>query len=236
MLEQALGLRAWSDRLRKQDSEGKGEKPVSDPLQMKASELILPKLHYEPTALVPALTKPAIKSHLRIHKRYVTKTNELTRGTEYKDMTLQKVVVASAKDNKELFHNASQAWNHAFFWLSISPPGKDTSPIGNLLSAVQKEFKSVEACRNRMKEEAGKLFGSGWLWLVRDGDTPVVLVTKNADSPLTSGVTPIVCLDLWEHVYYLDYQDDREAYVDTAVTDLLNWGFAGRNWEASVGA
>jgi len=232
MLEDAFGFRVWSNFLSKEGKTEPGGDPT-DSLGVKASALVMPKLDYKPADLHKVLTKASLDAHLKIHKRYVDKTRELTHGTEFADMPLSKVVVESGKKDKKLFQNASQAWNHAFYWLSISPPGQDTSPTGALLDAVNKSYGSVDECRAQMASTANKFFGSGWLWIVRDGDTPAVITTMNAGNPLTEKTTPIACIDLWEHAYFLDYKDDRESYVDSAIKDLLNWGFADRNWQAS---
>ena len=230
MLDNIFGLRNWATLLNKGIHKDVINKDV------KASDVVMPELPYKSNALDPVLSSTFIEAHLRIHKKYVDKTRELVDGTDFASMSLDEVVKASYKKDIAVFNNAGQAWNHAFFWMSISPPGQDTAPTGNLLSAINKEFETVDNCRHRLIQEANKLFGSGWLWVVRDGDTPAIITTKNADNPLTKNLVPILCLDLWEHSYFGDYEDDRMSYIDSAVKDLFNWGFADKNWDAISGS
>ena len=226
MLEKALHLACWADLLKAHAEEDNGT-PSED--------ILMQELPFKPSELDPVLSSSTIDAHQQIHKRYVDRTRELVRGTPYASMTLREVVEKAGNSGKDksLFRNASQAWNHAFYWMSISPPGKDTSPRGSLLDAVKKVFGGIEDCRESLIEEGSKVFGSGYVWLVQKDGKPVVLKTDDADSPLPLGFKPLLCLDLWEHAYYLDYEGDRMSYLDSGVKELLNWGFADQNWEGN---
>lgn len=227
MLEKVLHLTCWADIL-------KAKKPDTDEAKT-AADLLMPELPFKPGDLDPILSRSTIDAHQQIHKNYVDRTRELVRGTPYADMSLGEVVRRSAQQERDskLFRNASQAWNHAFYWLSISPPGQDTAPKGSLLDAVNGKFGSIEECRDALVQESSKMFGSGYVWLVQEEDELTVVLSKDAMSPLAEDLRPLLCLDLWEHAYYLDYEGDRKSYVDSGIKQLLNWGFADRNWEGS---
>ena len=231
MLEKTLNLGRWSGCVLKDDK----SIPAPDEENLgaqKAGHLILPALSYRSRNLGGAVSRKTIEAHMLIHKKYVDKTRELVSGTDFEEMPLDEVVRKTSEDrNSELFLNASQAWNHAFYWMSISPPGKDTAPTGELLKAIKAEFKDVDACREEMIKEALRLFGSGWLWMVKEGDKPKIVISKDAVSPLVKKeMQPLFCIDLWEHAYFLDHKGDRGDYINVAVRGLLNWGFADRNW------
>jgi Fe-Mn family superoxide dismutase len=117
--------------------------------------------------------------------------------------------------------------------MSISPPGKDTAPKSSLLEAVKEKFGGIEECRSALIKEGSKLFGSGYVWLVQENESLSVVLIKDAMNPLVEDLRPLLCLDLWEHAYYLDYEGDRMSYLDSGVKELLNWGFADRNWEGN---
>lgn len=227
MLEKALHLDCWAQILKRHGSDEEEGTPTAD--------IMMSELPFKPSELDPVLSSSTIDAHQKLHKRYVDRTRELVRGTPYAEMTLPEAVQQIAKDEKDssLFRNVAQAWNHAFYWLSISPPGKDTAPRGSLLDAINEKFGGIEKCRDKMIEEGSKVFGSGYVWLVQEKDKPSVLLTKDAMNPLAEGLKPLICLDLWEHAYYLDYEGDRMSYIDSGIKELLNWGFADRNWESS---
>jgi Fe-Mn family superoxide dismutase len=231
VLEKTLNLSRWSGFVLKEGGEPPDEQDSSFGAQ-KAGKIVLPALSYKSRNLGGAVSKKAIEAHMLLHKKYVDKTRELVTGTDLADMTLDEVVRKTSEDrNNQLFQNASQAWNHAFYWMSISPPGQDTSPKSDLLKAVNAEYKSVDGCREELIKEAGNVFGSGWVWLVRNGDKAEIIISKDATSPLVKeGLKPLFCIDLWEHAYFLDHRGDRAAYINLAVKGLLNWGFADRNW------
>lgn len=228
MLEKSLNLRCWSTLLKAQ------EETAEETSGRKAGELVMPELSYKAGELDPVLSSKTIDAHLQLQKKYVDRTRELVSGTEYADMALPEVIEKLGDTRDRLFHNAAQAWNHAFYWMSISPPGQDTAPTGSLLEAVEGEFGGIDECRDEIIRQASTLFGSGWVWLVQEDDKPVVVLSKDAGTPLSDkGLRPILCVDLWEHSYYLDYEIDRKSYIDSAVKQLLNWGFADRNWQGS---
>jgi Fe-Mn family superoxide dismutase len=134
-----------------------------------------------------------------------------------------------------VFNNAAQAWNHSFLWHSMSPEGGG-APSGALADAINERFGDHAGFREAFKTAAMSQFGSGWAWLVQTGEGLEIVSTGNADSPLTSGLTPLLTLDVWEHAYYLDFQNRRDAYVDAFLDSLVNWNFAASNFEASRAA
>ena len=127
-----------------------------------------------------------------------------------------------------IFNNAAQVWNHTFYWKSLSPKGGGEPPAG-LKQKIEASFGSVDACRKELATAATTQFGSGWAWLVRNGNNLQVIKTGNADLPLTSGSTPLLAIDVWEHAYYLDYQNRRPDYVNAVIDKLINWNFAADN-------
>lgn len=226
MLEEALSLGKWSRILKQKRGAEEGD-------ELPASKIVMTELPFKPSELDPVLSSSTVDAHQRIHKDYIDRTRELVQGTPYAEMSLREVVRRSGENEKDsdLFRNAAQAWNHAFYWLSISPPGQDTAPRGDLLDIIREKFGSIEACREKIIGVADESFGSGYVWVVQEEDTVSVLLTKDAMTPIAKGLKPLLCLDLWEHAYYLDYEGDRMSYVDSGVKELLNWGFADRNWE-----
>lgn len=207
----------------------------SDTGQRKTGDLLLPELPFKPKDLSNVLSTKQIDVHYnQHHKKYVIKTQELARGTEFTDMTLRDVVLKASGD---LLNNAAQSWNHAFYWMSISPPGLDVSPKGSLLEAIRSsEYKDVEGLGKRIVEVGSSVVGSGWVWLVCDKDFNLnVVATRDAGCPIRDGMLPILCLDVWEHAYYLDYESDRKGYLNKSVQMLFNWTFAGKNWDTYHG-
>jgi len=228
MLEKTLGLRGWSSLLKQKMPQEETSPPEARPV---AGRLVMPKLHFHAHDIGKVLKKHTLDAHLRLHKGYVDKTRELVQGTEYADMTLDEVLKKLKDEKSELNTNASQAWSHAYYWLSISPPGIGTAPVGPLLEAVSKTFGSVDKCRNELIKAGQGIVGSGWIWAVKNKDKPEVIVCKDAATPYREeGLVPLLCIDVWEHAYYLDYTADRDAYLDAAVKDLINWKFADRFW------
>jgi Fe-Mn family superoxide dismutase len=134
-----------------------------------------------------------------------------------------------------VFNNAAQAWNHTFLWYSMSPSGGG-EPAGALADAIKDRFGGLAAFRDAFKNSALGQFGSGWTWLVRTAEGVDIATTGNAETPLTDGVTPLLTLDVWEHAYYLDYQNKRDAYVEAFLANLINWEFAASNFEADRAA
>jgi Fe-Mn family superoxide dismutase len=196
-----------------------------------AAALVLPPLPYADSALAPVISANTIGFHYgRHHRGYVDNLNKLIAGTEFADLPLEKIVAATAgkADRTSIFNNAAQAWNHAFYWQSLKPGGGGEPPAA-LKRRIEAAFGTVDACRKELAAAAVGQFGSGWAWLVADAGTLKVVKTGNADTPLTVGQTPLVTIDVWEHAYYLDYQNRRADYVNAVIDKLLNWEFAAKN-------
>ncbi|HMK43534.1 MAG TPA: Fe-Mn family superoxide dismutase [Dissulfurispiraceae bacterium] len=191
----------------------------------------LPPLPYAESALAPVISANTISFHYgKHHKAYVDNLNKLIVGTEFADMTLEQVVMGSAgkPDKAAIFNNAAQVWNHTFYWRSLSPKGGGEPPVA-LKNKIEADFGSVDACKKELATAAVTQFGSGWAWLVLDGGKLKVVKTANAELPLTKGMKPLLTIDVWEHAYYLDYQNRRPDYVNAVLDKLINWGFAAEN-------
>lgn len=190
--------------------------------------IAFPKLPYARDALEPHISEKTMDFHYgKHHKGYVDNLNKLIKGTEYEDMELDQIV---KKSTGPIFNNAAQAWNHDFFWKCMMPDAPELES-GSLAKAIKRDFGGQEEFKKKFTEAATKLFGSGWVWLVKDGDTLKIKQMKNANDPLSSGLKPILVCDVWEHAYYLDYQNERAKFVDGYFA-LINWGFAEENFSA----
>jgi Fe-Mn family superoxide dismutase len=191
----------------------------------------LPKLPWPENALEPVISARTISFHYgKHHKAYVDKLNELIAGTPYESMTLEEIVQKSAKKEKDkaIFHNAGQAWNHDFYWESMMPRGG--TPSGKILDALKSSFGGVKEFNKEFAEAAVAQFGSGWAWLVKGkGGKLEILTTADADTPIAHGKTPLLGVDVWEHAYYLDYQNRRPDHVKDWLEKLANWTFAEKN-------
>ncbi len=193
-----------------------------------------PDLPYAADALEPHISARTFEFHHgKHHKAYVDKLNAAIAGTDYENRSLEEIIAAAhrASDNR-VFNNAAQAWNHTFLWHSMAPTGGG-EPTGELAAAINDKFGDVGAFKVAFKNAAMGQFGSGWAWLVRSDDGVDIVTTGNADTPLVHGATPLLTLDVWEHAYYLDYQNKRDAYVDVFLNDLVNWEFAAENFAAN---
>jgi len=191
----------------------------------------LPALPYAQDALAPVISAATLGFHHgKHHKAYVDNLNKLVAGTELAALTLEKIIAATAgkADKAAIFNNAAQAWNHAFHWCSLTPKGGGEPPPA-LKQKIVATFGTLDACDKELATAATGQFGSGWAWLVMDGDTLKVVKTGNADTPLTKGMRPLLNIDVWEHAYYLDYQNRRPDYVAAILDKLVNWGFAADN-------
>lgn len=191
----------------------------------------LPRLPFAIDALEPAISARTLEHHHgRHHKAYVDTLNTLVVGTAFAEMSLQETVTATLGQThtRKIFNNASQAWNHDFYWRSLKPGGSGKPPA-SIRPLIDASFGSTEACTDRLAAAAGEHFGSGWVWLVQEGARLVVVHTANADAPATPGRKPLLVVDLWEHAYYLDYQERRAAHVQAVLDTLINWGFAADN-------
>ncbi len=189
----------------------------------------LPDLPYARTALAPHISEETFNFHYgKHHKAYVDKTNELIAGTKLEKASLEDIIAESEGQNQALFNNSAQVWNHTFYWNSMSPKGGG-KPKGDVASMIDKSFGGYEAFAKAFSDAGATQFGSGWAWLVKAGDKLEVRKTPNAETPLTKGVTPLLTMDVWEHAYYLDYQNARPKYMTTFLDHLINWDFANAN-------
>jgi len=196
-----------------------------------ASLHILPALPYAENALAPVISANTIGFHYgKHHKTYVDNLNKLIAGTEFAVLTLEEIIAKTAgkADYTAIFNNAAQTWNHTFYWSSLTPAG-GPEPPAMLQQRIVAAFGSLDACKKELATAATTQFGSGWAWLVLDGDTLKVMKTGNADSPLIKGMKPLLTIDVWEHAYYLDYQNRRVDYVTAVLDKLINWDFAAKN-------
>jgi len=192
---------------------------------------VLPPLPYAQNALEPVISANTISFHYgKHHKGYVDNLNKLVAGTEFAGLSLEKIITETAgkADKAAIFNNAAQAWNHAFYWKSLTPNGGGEPPL-ELKKKIEASFETVDACKKELATAATTQFGSGWAWLVLDGDKLKVVKTSNAESPLTKGMKPLLVIDVWEHAYYLDYQNRRADYVSALLDKRINWNFAGDN-------
>lgn len=186
------------------------------------------KLPYEDNALEPVISARTISFHYgKHHAAYVAKLNELMADTVYEGMSLEEIVKKSAKSEKDkaIFNNAGQIWNHDFYWQSMSP--KAVEPSARMKHALQTSFGGIAEFKDAFAKAAVAQFGSGWAWLVKGADGKLkITTTSNADSPLAHGETPLLTVDVWEHAYYLDFQNRRPDHVKAWLDKLPNWAFA----------
>jgi Fe-Mn family superoxide dismutase len=192
----------------------------------------LPKLPYAENALEPVISARTISFHYaKHHAGYVDALNKLVEGTPFAGRSLEEIVLQSAKDPNAtaVFHNAAQVWNHNLYWLSMAANGGG-EPAGNLKRAIESDFGTFKDFRAAFTKAAVGEFGSGWVWLIvnRAGKLEIA-VTADADTPLTDGKTPLIALDVWEHAYYLDFQNRRADYIAAWLDKLVDWRFAERN-------
>ncbi len=191
----------------------------------------LPPLPYAENALDPVISARTLGIHYgKHHKTYVDNLNKLITDTEFAGLTLQEIMSAtSGQANKAgIFNNAAQIWNHTFYWNSLSKAGGGEPPL-ILKQKIESSFGDLNSCKKELATAAMTQFGSGWAWLVMNGDKLEVSKTSNAESPLTNGIKPLLVIDVWEHAYYLDYQNRRVDYVNAVIEKLINWGFAEDN-------
>jgi Fe-Mn family superoxide dismutase len=195
----------------------------------------LPALPYDLDALEPHISRATLEFHHgKHHAAYVTNLNNLISGTELENSSLEEIIVAVAGDTGKagIFNNAAQVWNHSFYWQCIKPAGGG-APSGALLDKINADLGSFEAFVEQFKAAGATQFGSGWAWLVLDNDSLKVTKTANADLPLAHGQTALLTMDVWEHAYYLDYQNRRPDYMTTFLEKLVNWDFVAANLAAA---
>lgn len=190
----------------------------------------LPALPYAFEALEPHLSANTLNFHYgKHHQAYVTNLNNLLGDTPDAKLSLEEIIKKSHTDkNVGVFNNAAQIWNHTFYWHGMKPKGGG-KPQGELLSRIEKDFGSFEEFRGQFKQAALTQFGSGWAWLILKGDKLEIMKTGNADLPLVHGHKALLTIDVWEHAYYLDFQNRRPDYVDTFLDHLVNWEFVAKN-------
>ena len=179
-----------------------------------------PKLPYAQDALMPVISPTTIEYHYGKHeKAYIDTLNSLIEGTDYAEMPLEEIIV---KSDGKLFNNASQAWNHIFYFFQFSPDGIK-EPSGKLREKIEEQFSSVDEFKKKFEEAGATLFGSGWVWLAADNDGKLFIIQSgNAGNPMTEGLQPILTFDVWEHAYYLDYQNLRAQYLHR-LWDIVDW-------------
>lgn len=183
-----------------------------------------PRLPYAPDALAPVISATTIDFHYGKHeKAYIDTLNSLIEGTPFDEMSLEEII---CKSEGKLFNNATQAWNHIFYFFQFSPNGLK-EPSGKLREQIESQFESVDAFKKKFEEAGATLFGSGWVWLSAD-DKGTLFITQggNASNPMTQGLKPILTFDVWEHAYYLDYQNRRADYLHS-LWDIVDWDIVG---------
>jgi Fe-Mn family superoxide dismutase len=189
----------------------------------------LPQLPYAKDALAPHMSAETFDYHYaKHHQAYVTNLNNLIKGTEYENLDLEAIVKKAPAGG--VYNNAAQVWNHTFFWNCMKPNGGG-APAGALAEAINAKWGSLDAFKTAFQTSAVGNFGSGWTWLVKKADGSVDIVNMGAaGTPLTTGDKALLCVDVWEHAYYVDYRNMRPKYVETFLANLVNWSFAEANF------
>ncbi len=189
--------------------------------------IILPDLPYPHNALEPFISARTLEFHHgKHHQAYVQNANKLIAGTDFEKMDEVSIIKKTAGDSSKvgIFNNVAQAWNHAFYWKCMKPQGGG-KPTGAIAQRIEKDFGSYEKFVEELKTAGATQFGSGWAWLIIEGQKLKVVKTANADTPIAHGLKPLLTVDVWEHAYYLDYQNRRPDYLSTFVEKLINWDF-----------
>jgi len=192
----------------------------------------LPNLPYTKDALAPHISENTINFHYgKHHQTYITNLNNLIKGTDLESKSLEEIIKISATDKSKagIFNNAAQVWNHTFYWHSMKPKGGG-KPTGKVLAKIEADFGSYENFVQEFKNAGITQFGSGWAWLVLENGKLKVTKTSNAETPLTTSAKPLLTMDVWEHAYYLDFQNARASYIDSFLNHLVNWEFAEENF------
>lgn len=193
--------------------------------------IVLPELPYAKDALEPHISAKTLEFHHgKHHNAYVVNANKLIEGTDLANASLEDIIKAAAKDPAKagLFNNAAQVWNHTFYWHCMKPNGGGM-PTGAIAERITKDFGSYDKFKEEFKNAAATQFGSGWAWLVEENGKLKVTKTGNADTPMVHGQKALLTIDVWEHAYYLDYQNLRPTYIDTFIDKLINWDFVNSN-------
>lgn len=192
---------------------------------------VLAPLPYADNALEPVISANTLSFHYgKHHKAYVDNLNKLVADTPLAGQSLEQIIKATAgqADKAGIFNNAAQIWNHMFYWHSLKPNGGGEPPAA-LKQKIEAAFGSVDNCKKELANAAVTQFGSGWAWLIQDGDKLAIAKTSNAETPLTKNSRPLLTIDVWEHAYYIDFQNRRPDYVNTVLDKLINWEFAAAN-------
>jgi len=191
----------------------------------------LPPLPYPDNALAPDISSNTLSFHYgKHHKAYVDNANKMIAGTDLADASLEAIVKAAAgkPDKAGLFNNSAQVWNHTFYWKSMRPKGGG-APSGKLKEKIEADLGGLENFKKEFANAGATQFGSGWAWLVLDGGKLKCVKTPNAETPLTTAARPLLTMDVWEHAYYLDWQNRRPDYITAFLERLINWEFAAEN-------
>jgi Fe-Mn family superoxide dismutase len=189
--------------------------------------ITLTKLPYSEDSLVPYISEKTIQFHYgKHHASYVEKLNGLIAETDLANQDLENIIKKTANDKSKsaIFNNAAQVWNHSFYWQCMKPNGGG-KPSGKIQEKIDADFGSYENFIKEFTIAALGQFGSGWAWVVLDEGKLKVIKTSNADTPIVHGLKPLLTMDVWEHAYYLDYQNKRAAYVDVFIKNLINWDY-----------
>jgi Fe-Mn family superoxide dismutase len=193
----------------------------------------LPALPYDENALAPRYSAEQLKLHHgKHHKAYVDKLNELVGKTSLAKKSLEEIIRATAKSKakKTIFNNAAQHWNHSFFWKCMTPTrSRDANIPSALEHRIVKDFGSVDAFKEEFVKTGVGQFGSGWVWLIDEGDRLSLLATHDADNPIAQDKKPLLTCDVWEHAYYVDYQNKRPDFLKTFIDNLVDWSFVAAN-------
>jgi Fe-Mn family superoxide dismutase len=190
--------------------------------------IILPELAYPKDALAPYLSEKTLDFHYsKHHNTYVVNVNKLIEETDLANETLENVINKTVGDTSKsgIFNNAAQVWNHTFYWHSMKPNGGGP-PTGAIADKIKADFGSYDKFAEEFKNAGATQFGSGWAWLIVKNGKLELMKTSNADTPIAHGLKPVLTVDVWEHAYYLDYQNRRVDYLDAFIKNLINWDFA----------
>ncbi len=189
---------------------------------------ILEKLPFEENALEPHISANTLSFHYgKHHQTYIDNLNKLIAGTELETEPLENIIIKTAGSVNQIgiFNNAAQVYNHSFFWKCLRKSDITLEPSTELFNLIEKSFGSLADFFEAFKVAALSQFGSGWVWLVKNNDKLEIMKTANADTPLARGLKPLFVIDVWEHAYYLDYQNKRGDYIDAVLRNLINWSF-----------
>lgn len=192
---------------------------------------ILPPLPYAQDALEPYISASTLSFHYsKHHQTYVTNLNKFVENTDMASLPLEEIIKRSAKDASQvgIFNNAAQVWNHTFYWHCMKPQGGG-APDGKIAELIDRDFDNYNKFKEEFKQAAVSQFGSGWAWLILKGNKLSIMKTGNADLPMAHDARALLTCDVWEHAYYLDYQNRRSDYVETFLQQLVNWDFVNEN-------